>query len=71
MPILAGLYAFLGEELTEEVRERMWLRHRSAAQQRLGIERNGMEVFGIASTQLRERFRFYTERFAVPTAYSL
>jgi hypothetical protein len=62
-PILEKLYAFLGEKLTDETRQRMeaWRR----AMPREKHERTDPAEFGIDLDAVRERFRFYTERFKV------
>ena len=62
-PILDQLYAFLGEELSEETKKRMeeWRR----AMPRDTYERLPPSAFGIDLDALRERFRFYTDRFGV------
>lgn len=67
-PILARLYAFLGEELTEETRARM-----QAWRERMPREKHGSHSyqpleFGINLETLRGRFRFYADRFAVTEA---
>ncbi len=65
-PILEDLYNFLGEELSSRARERMqaWRRdnHRET-----GYRRTELAEFGLDGTALRERFRFYSERFDVLT----
>lgn len=65
-PILEQLYAFLGEELTPEARARMeaWRRNMP----RETYQRSDPADFGIDLDMLRERFRFYTDRFGVAAA---
>jgi len=65
-PTLAELYQFLGEELTAETRARMqaW---RDNTPRDTGYERTDMKLFGFEAHRLRERFRFYAERFDVAT----
>lgn len=67
-PILEQLYAFIGEELTDEARARMqhWRESKPVSEQ--GYERTDMALFGLSAEDLRERFRFYTDRFNVPVA---
>ncbi len=67
-PILAQLYDFLGEELTPQARERMEAWRRSTPRDKHGDHSYDPAEFGLDPAQLRQRFRFYTERFKVPTA---
>lgn len=67
-PILEQLYGFLGEELTAETRARM-----AAWRERMPREKHGSHTydpaaFGIDVDALRERFRFYSNRFGVAPA---
>jgi hypothetical protein len=66
IPEIEGLYAWLGEPLTEEARRRMiaWGQD-NPREKHSGPD---MGAFGIDIATLRERFRFYTDRFSVPTA---
>lgn len=65
-PMLADLYAFLGETLSSDTLARMQAWQSSSSGERHDIERTPATDFGIDSEQLRQRFRFYTERFDVP-----
>ena len=67
LPILEDLYDFLGEELTTEARVRMeaW---RQNTPRDAGYARTDLADFGLAGASLRERFTFYSQRFAVPQA---
>jgi hypothetical protein len=67
-PILARLYAFLGEEFTPQARERMQAWRRNTPRDKHGDHRYDPAAFGLDVAQLRERFRFYSERFDVATA---
>ena len=62
-PILAQLYAFLGEELTTETRARMATWRKNTPRDKHGEHRYDAADFGINLDQLRERFRFYADRF--------
>ena len=64
-PIIEELYAFLGEDLSPEARARMeaWLR---TTPREAGYPRTDIAQFGLDTAGLRERFRFYSERFNVP-----
>ncbi|MDB5968622.1 MAG: sulfotransferase [Hydrocarboniphaga sp.] len=64
-PSIAKLYEFLGEEFTPLARARMEAWRRSTPRDRHGEHRYDAADFGIELTQLRERFRFYTQRFDV------
>lgn len=63
-PILERLYAFLGEELTAETRARMAAWRRDTPRD-AGYPRTDMRQFGFDTDTLRQRFRFYSERFDV------
>lgn len=62
-PILEQLYAFLSEELTPEARARMEEWRRTTPRET--YERSDPAEFGLDLDAVRERFRFYTERFNV------
>lgn len=64
-PILEQLYAFLGEELTPETRQRMEAWRRDMPREKHGSHRVDPAEFGIDLDSLRERFRFYTDRFNI------
>lgn len=63
-PILEALYGFLGEELTPRTRARMEAWRRSTPRNER-YERTDMAEFGLDAAGLRERFRFYSDRFDV------
>lgn len=64
LTVIERLYAFLGEDLTSEARARME-RWRSDPREKHGAHVYDAADFGLTETGLRERFRFYSERFAV------
>jgi len=64
-PIMAQLYQFLGEDLTAETRTRMQSWRDNTPRDKHGAHRYEAAEFGIDPASLRERFRFYTERFSV------
>jgi hypothetical protein len=68
IPIIARLYEFIGEEFTPEARARMEAWRRNTPRDKHGDHTYEAADFGIDLKQLRERFRFYTERFNVPVA---
>ena len=65
-PILERLYRFLGEELSAPARARMQAWRRDTPRDKHGEHRYTAADFGIDLKQLREHFRFYSERFDVP-----
>jgi hypothetical protein len=67
-PTLERLYDFLGEELTDEARARMKAWRDSTPKDKHGAHEYHPEEYGLDVGQLRERFRFYSDRFGVPTA---
>jgi hypothetical protein len=67
-PVLDRLYAFLGEEFTAEARARMEVWRRDTPRDKHGGHSYDAADFGLESAALRERFRFYSERYEVPTA---
>jgi hypothetical protein len=62
-PILEQLYQFLGENLTPEAHARMQSWRQNTPRDKHGRHDYEASDFGIDPAQLRERFRFYTERF--------
>ena len=67
---MAELYASLGDELTDEVRQRMqdwWV---ESSKERSGPQRYEAEAFGLDLAAIREQFAFYSDRFDVPVAPS-
>lgn len=63
--VIAGLYDFLGEEFTVETRARMEAWRRNTPRDKHGEHSYDAADFGIDLKQLRERFRFYSDRFDV------
>ena len=63
-----ALYDFLGEELSETARSRMEAWRRSKPLEGQTYARTDPAVFGLNRADLRERFRFYSERFGVVPA---
>jgi hypothetical protein len=68
LPILEQLYTFLGEELTDATRARMQAWREAVPRDRHGLHRCEPGDFGIDLSALRERFRFYSQRFGLPAA---
>ena len=66
-PILQQLYDFLGEPLTAETLERMAAWRRDTPRERHGPHTCNGADYGIDPDRVRERFRFYSERFQVAT----
>lgn len=67
-PTIQALYDFLGEELTPEALRRMKAWRESTPKDKHGAHEYHPEDFGLSKEALRERFRFYFDRFGVPTA---
>lgn len=63
-PIIEALYAFVGGTLGAEARARMEAWRRNTPRD-TGYRRTDMAEFGFEAGALRERFRFYSERFGV------
>ena len=66
-PIIQQLYDFLGEDFTPEARSRMEKWRAQTSREKQGEHRYDPADFGLSAEGLRERFRFYSERFQVPT----
>lgn len=64
-PVLERLYDFLGEAFTPQTRARMQAWRRDTPRDQHGEHHYDAADFGIDLGQLRERFRFYTERFDI------
>ena len=66
-PILEALYAFAGEELTPQARDRMeaW---RQSTPRDTGYQRTDMAAFGLDPASLHRQFAAYSHRFNVPRA---
>jgi Sulfotransferase family len=65
-PTLERLYAFLGEQLTDETRAGMRAWRQSTPRDKHGAHTYDAADFGIDIDALRKRFRFYSERFNLP-----
>jgi hypothetical protein len=61
------LYGWLGEDLTSETEARMAAWWDENSRDRQGSRRYDPEMYGVREDQLRERFRFYHERFPTYT----
>ena len=67
-PILAELYRFIGEDLTDEARTRMRSWRQNTPRDKHGTHRYAASDFGIDPSRLRQQFRFYSDRFQVAPA---
>jgi hypothetical protein len=65
-PVLEKLYAFLGEPFTDAARARMLAWRDNTPRDKHGRHEYNPGEFGLDIAALRDRFSFYTERFAVP-----
>jgi hypothetical protein len=64
-PVLEQLYAFLGEEFTPEARARMAAWRSDTPRDKHGAHEYDPADFGLDRAAIRERFRFYSDRFKV------
>lgn len=64
------LYAWMGDELTDEVRERMATWWSTNPRDKQGVHEYHPEQYGIDLDELRQQFAFYNDRFVEPTAPS-
>jgi Sulfotransferase family len=64
-PTLEDLYRFLDEPLTDETRQRMERWRRDTPREGHGQHTYDAATFGIDIGRLRERFRFYSDRFLI------
>jgi hypothetical protein len=62
MPVIARLYTFLGETLTEETREKMLNWRRAMPADKHGAHKYEMASLGIDMDSLRSRFSFYDRK---------
>jgi Sulfotransferase family len=65
---IAGLYRFLGEELTQTARARMLAWRENMPRDKHGDHTYDAADFKIDLQRLREKFRFYSDRFNVTVA---
>ena len=65
-PTLEQLYAFLGEDFTPEARAAMQAWRDDTPRDKHGRHEYDGADYGLSTGALRESFRFYTDRFAVP-----
>ncbi len=64
IPVIERLYAFLGENLSDEVRARMLDWRHQTPRDKHGIHEYNAADFGLDKASLRQRFGFYHDRFA-------
>ena len=65
-PTLQELYGFLGEEFTLEARRRMETWREEQPRGKHGWHEYNPLDYGLDTAQIREEFRFYSDRFSVP-----
>ena len=65
-PRLSELYAWLGEDFTDEARARMRAWREATPRDKHGAHEYNAADFGLDQTELRHRFAFYHDRFTVP-----
>jgi len=64
-PVLERLYAFLGEDFTDQTRERIASWRRDTPRDKHGGHTYDPAEFGLEPDRLRERFAFYSKRFGL------
>jgi hypothetical protein len=64
-PVLERLYAFLGEDFTNQTRERIASWRRDTPRDKHGGHTYDPAEFGLEPDRLRERFAFYSKRFGL------
>ena len=62
MAVVEQIYAFVGEELTEDIRVAMAARIADDPERRHGVHRYDVADFGMSEAQIRERFADYVQR---------
>jgi hypothetical protein len=65
MPQIEALYDWLGEPLTATARQRMLDWRAATPRDKHGLHEYDPAAFGLDLPQLRDRFRFYSDRFSV------
>ena len=65
-PTVEKLYEFLGEEFTPEARARMMAWREGTPRDKHGRHEYDGADYGLDTAALRQRFRFYSDRFDVP-----
>ena len=65
-PTLARLYEFLGEDFTPEAEARMRAWRENTPRDKHGRHEYDGADYGLSTADLREKFRFYSERYDVP-----
>jgi hypothetical protein len=66
--VIERLYDFIGEEFTAEARAKMEKWREQTPRGKHGDHRYDPADFGLSVGMLRERFRFYSDHFAVPAS---
>jgi hypothetical protein len=67
-PSLEGLYRFLGEELTQQTRDNVLRWRAEQPRDKHGLHEYDPSEFGLDREELREYFKFYSDRFQVPAS---
>jgi hypothetical protein len=65
IPQIQALYDWLGEPLTEEAKRRMLAWREETPRDKHGLHEYDAATFGLDLGEMRERFRFYSDRFGV------
>jgi Sulfotransferase family len=67
-PSLEGLYKFLGEELTQDTRERVTRWRAEQPRDKHGLHEYDPAEFGLDRDELRKYYKFYSGRYGVPAS---
>ncbi len=67
-PSLEGLYKFLGEELTQDTRERVTRWRAEQPRDKHGLHEYDPAEFGLDRDELRQYYKFYSDRYGVPAS---
>ena len=66
MAAVAQLYADLGDDLSEDARQRMQDWWAESSKERSGPHTYKAETFGLDPAEIRKQFAFYSDRFDIP-----
>jgi hypothetical protein len=69
--MIRGIYAHFGLDFTPAVERRMREFLASNPKDKLGAHRYSLEQFGLDPAEVKERYRFYIERFGVECSFDL
>lgn len=67
-PSLEGLYKFLGEELTQQTRDNVLRWRAEQPRDKHGLHEYDPSEFGLDRDELRQYYKFYSDRFHIPAS---